>query len=74
MNLIKKDAGNAESINSLFNDLFHDNFMNWPAKSWENRRQHMPAVNVSETDHIWKLEIAVPGIAKEDFNIELDRG
>ncbi len=31
-----------------------------------------PAVNVKETDHSFELELAAPGLDKQDFNIELD--
>ncbi|WP_103070714.1 Hsp20/alpha crystallin family protein [Aquimarina sediminis] len=31
-----------------------------------------PAVNVKETDNDYTVELASPGLVKEDFNIELD--
>ncbi len=31
-----------------------------------------PAVNVKETDEEFYIELAVPGLSKENFNIELD--
>lgn len=34
----------------------------------------VPAVNVSETDASFQLELAAPGKAKEDFNVEIENG
>ncbi|MCK8522083.1 Hsp20/alpha crystallin family protein [Aquimarina sp. D1M17] len=31
-----------------------------------------PAVNIKESDNDFTIELAAPGLAKEDFNIELD--
>jgi len=49
-----------ESENLSINDLFQ--------KDW------MPAVNVSETDTSYEIEMAVPGMKKEDFNVKIDDG
>jgi HSP20 family protein len=49
-----------ESENLSINDLFQ--------KDW------MPAVNVSETDTAFEIEMAVPGMKKEDFNVKIDDG
>lgn len=51
----------------LFNDLF-DTVVNT-----ENRRSTMPAVNISENAEGFKLELAAPGMAKEDFKIAIDQ-
>lgn len=32
----------------------------------------MPAVNVRETNDAFELEVAAPGMSKQDFNVELD--
>lgn len=32
----------------------------------------MPAVNIKETDNNFQIEVAAPGLRKEDFNIQLD--
>jgi HSP20 family protein len=31
----------------------------------------MPAVNVAETDKMFKMEMAIPGFKKEDFHVEV---
>jgi HSP20 family protein len=38
------------------------------------RKDRMPAVNVKETDTCYEIEVAVPGMKKEDFKIDVDNG
>ena len=40
----------------------------WP------KRMEMPAVNIKETDTTFELEVAVPGMKKDDFKIEVKEG
>lgn len=49
----------------VFNDFFDNNWMA-PANATA------PAINVMEDEKIYKIEIAAPGMMKEDFNINLD--
>lgn len=52
---------------SLFNDLLND--------FWTPREsQWMPAVNVVERADEYKIDLAVPGMEKEDFRVEVDNG
>ena len=53
-------------IPSIFGDLF-DDFAVMPAKQFAS-----PAVNIKETDKDFQIEIAAPGMTKEDFSIRVD--
>ena len=53
-------------IPALFNDFFNDNWM--PTVKYHGTT---PAVNVSEDEKAYKVEIAAPGMTKEDFNVQL---
>jgi HSP20 family protein len=35
-------------------------------------RQHLPAVNVKEDNEAYQIEVAVPGMKKEDFKVEIE--
>lgn len=52
-----------------------DNFWSsdWMGDDFQ-RRDRMPAVNVKETDKCFEIEVAVPGMKKEDFKIDVDNG
>lgn len=63
----------------MFPDLFRmvDEFFNdKPALVRNNRVNSMtvPSVNVQETTDEYTVELAAPGLTREDFNIELDNG
>lgn len=53
-------------IPALFNDFFNDNWM--PAVKYHGTT---PAINVLEDEKEYKVEIAAPGMTKENFNIQL---
>lgn len=56
----------APSFNDFFENMFNGNF---PA---ENQFK-VPAVNVSETETGFTVELAAPGLNKEDFKIDLEK-
>jgi HSP20 family protein len=71
MTLTKTSNGNMPSIGNLLSDLFDtDSFFN----DTNFRRSWMPSVNVIEDDKCYELDFAVPGLKKDDFKIEVDRG
>lgn len=62
----KKTNGYA-TFNELFDSFFNDGYLaHKPA-------HQVPAVNVSETEHAYHLDLAAPGLKKEDFKISLEK-
>lgn len=55
---------NQEWLPSIFNDFFDND---WMFKT----NTTAPAVNVIENETDYKIEVAAPGMTKEDFNIHL---
>lgn len=53
-----------EWLPSIFNDFFDND---WMVKA----NATAPAINVIESDTDYKVEVAAPGMTKEDFNIHL---
>lgn len=68
MTLIRKHQS---SVPSIWNDLFESNLFNHHVKG--NARIAVPPVNISESDESYLVELAVPGLKKEDFDINLDK-
>lgn len=58
------------AFNSMVEHFFNDEdfFNNWKVAAT------VPAVNVVETDTAYHLELAAPGMKKEDFNVEIKNG
>lgn len=54
------------TFNELFNDFF-DNALKQNSQSFTS-----PAVNIVETEENFKVELAAPGLKKEDFKISID--
>lgn len=57
---------------SLFDDFFSRDLMNWGLRNHSTTNTSIPAVNIRETADAFEVEMAAPGMSKEDFRIELD--
>lgn len=67
MSLVKRN--NDVWFPSIFDEFLKPD---WLGGVQNLNTQHVPAVNIKETDKDFTLELAVPGKSKEDFNIEVD--
>ena len=56
---------NAAWLPSVFNDLFDTDFMT-------KANATAPAINVKEDDKGYTVELAAPGMTKEDFNVHIN--
>ena len=54
-----------EWVPSIFNDLFD---VNWMGRT----KATVPAINVIEKKDEYKVQVAAPGMTKDDFHIHLD--
>jgi HSP20 family protein len=59
-------------MNSLFDDFFTRDLWNWGNNSQSSTNTTIPAVNIRETNENFEVEMAAPGMTKNDFKIELD--
>ena len=66
MRIVKYNNNNVfpSLINEFFNDDFGMNFL--------NRSHSVPSVNSLENNDSFEIDLAVPGMKKEDFTIELN--
>ena len=56
---------NQSWLPSIFNDFFDNEWM-------ERANATAPAINVIENDKEYKVELAAPGLTKEDFDVHID--
>ncbi|HEX3383764.1 MAG TPA: Hsp20/alpha crystallin family protein [Mucilaginibacter sp.] len=54
-------------FNDVFDSIFNDTFFN------DRMVTRVPAANISETEDHYHVELAAPGLKKENFKISLDR-
>lgn len=50
----------------VFNDFFDTDFMT-------RTKATAPAINVKETEKDYTVEVAAPGMTKDDFNVNIDK-
>lgn len=69
--LAKQTRNLFPTMPSFFDDGGMRDWFNWPLSN-HTERGSLPAVNVKETDKAFELEVAAPGMNKQDFKVELD--
>jgi HSP20 family protein len=57
---------------SLWNDPFNRFFRNDMMDFWNKDMETIPSLNISEEKDKYKVEVAAPGLKKEDFNIDVN--
>ncbi len=70
MSLIKKNQGGYFSFRPFFNELFNDRIS-------LNRMfdgEEFPAVNIIENEKNYEIEVAAPGMKKDDFKVAVENG
>nr|WP_067063726.1 Hsp20/alpha crystallin family protein [Mucilaginibacter sp. L294] len=71
MTLVKFNNGLKNNAHPFFNDVF-DSLLN-DSFIGDKLVARVPAVNIAENDNEFHIELAVPGLKKEDFKINLDK-
>jgi HSP20 family protein len=67
MTLVKH---NYKTVNDLFDEIFNNAPASWAKETGWN----VPPVNVYETNEAYHLEVAAPGLNKDDFKVNLEKG
>ena len=62
----------ANNFYDIFDALFNDNFNGYAVHNNASRRVAQPQMNVLEDEDSYKVQIAAPGMTKEDMNVKLD--
>jgi HSP20 family protein len=74
MTLVKFKNGQDDTLGRAFAPLFTDVLDGFLSGSLvSNATTKVPAVNISETAEQYKVELAAPGLQKEDFKISVEK-
>ncbi len=68
MTLVRKNT--APYLPSVFDELLNTDWLGGRTSTFTNAT---PSVNIIEKDDAFTIEVAAPGLRKEDFNIQLDQ-
>jgi HSP20 family protein len=71
-NLAKQDRDIFPALPSLIDDFFTRNWLDSSLSNWRSSGATLPAVNIMETNDAFVIEVAAPGMNREDFHVELD--
>jgi len=72
---LERYTGNATpTAPSFLNDFFGGDLMDWGMSNFAGNDMTLPAVNVSENDKEYTIEVAAPGLNKDDFRVDYQNG
>lgn len=72
METLVKRNGFFPSVNNIFDDVFTKDVFDWNDKNFSAIGTNLPSVNLKETENKLEVELAAPGMKKEDFKVEID--
>lgn len=59
---------------SLFDHFFNDDMMDWANSNYSTTNTTLPRVNIKENNDEFVIEVAAPGMNRDDFKINYDNG
>jgi len=62
------------SIPSFIDKFFDGELMDWNRSNYSSTDTTLPAVNVKENKNEFLIDVAAPGLRKDDFKINYDNG
>jgi len=71
MSLVKRE-NYSPTWSSFFNDFLNRDWYDWNNQNYSLTNTTIPSVNIKENDDEFDVEMAAPGMVKEDFKIELN--
>lgn len=64
--------GLTPSVNTFFDDVLSRDIFDWTERNFASLGSNLPSVNLRETDTKLEIDLAAPGMRKEDFKVEID--
>jgi HSP20 family protein len=71
MSLIKRES-NLPTWSNFFGDFLNRDWYDWSNQHYSLTNTTLPSVNIKETEDEFFVEMAAPGMVKDDFKIELE--
>ena len=74
MTLVRTSNNLFPSIPSFLDKFFEGDLRDWNFSNFAGSNSTLPAVNVRENDNEFKIEVAAPGLKRDDFKVNYDNG
>ncbi len=71
-NLVKSNRELFPAIPSLLDEFFSRDWFDSSLANWNDRLSSVPAVNIRETGDNFLIEVAAPGMHRDNFKVELN--
>ncbi len=72
MSLIRSNQSSLPSFVNLFEDFFNSELGDWRKGNFAGNDSSLPKVNVKENDDEYNIEVAAPGMSKDDFDVNVN--
>jgi HSP20 family protein len=72
MKLIRTSDNLFPATSFFFDDYIGKDLADWFNKTYNGNSLTTPSVNIRETDDSYEVELAAPGMNKNDFKVEVD--
>ncbi|MCV9927079.1 Hsp20/alpha crystallin family protein [Flavobacterium sp. LS1R49] len=69
---IRKNGDNSQSFPTLIDEFFGRELFNWGNSNFSSTSTTIPSINIKENNENYEVEVAAPGMDKNDFKITLD--
>lgn len=69
--ILRRSYTSPRFLDDFFNDSYLPGFFTWDDRNYSTSS---PAVNVEETDKEYLIEVAAPGLEKDDMKVAVDNG
>ena len=72
MSILKRNGNLLNRMPALFDDFLNRDVFNWGLSNFSNTDTTIPAVNIKETADNYEVEVAAPGMTKNDFKVQME--
>ena len=62
------------SVPSFLDRFFEGDLMDWNNRNFADVNSTLPAVNIRENENEYRIEVAAPGLKRNDFKLNYDNG
>ena len=73
MTLLKASERMFPILPSFFDNFLSRDWMDWNESNFSTTNSTLPAVNIRENEESFMIEMAAPGLTKDNFKVNLDR-